>query len=62
MEIEHQHARGLIEQQRVRLVQIACLADDRKVGLGLQHHSQAIPHDRVVVGDDERKRGTARTL
>jgi hypothetical protein len=30
----------------------AAFADDREVGLGVQHHAQAPQHDRVVVGQE----------
>jgi hypothetical protein len=36
-----------------RLGDVAGLADDLEVGLGLEQQVEARPHDGVVVGDDE---------
>jgi len=55
VEVEYEHARGSIEQQGLRFLQIACLADDTEAGLGLEHHPQSVAHDRVIVGDYDRE-------
>ena len=53
-----------VELERLghRLAPVAGLADDREVGLGVEHHAQTAQDDRVVVGeqDPRRQRGASR--
>ena len=39
-----------------RLAPVGGLADDREVGLGVEHHAQAAQDDRVVVGEQDPRR------
>ena len=50
----HQHDVGPQPLRAVDgLLAVGRLADDRDVVLGLEHHPEARPHERLVVGDED---------
>lgn len=60
VQVEQQDRRRVLGEALVHLVEVARLGDDAEVGLRLEEHLQAGPHDGVVIADDDREgRGAA---